>query len=74
MRKTSLDTQWDHLMLLCAREKEYRADARHPKLLKLVSAQIEEIASAMGFSARQIDRREFRAERANGRVTRILVD
>jgi hypothetical protein len=74
MRITPLTTKWDHLMMLCAREKEYLADARHPKVLKLVSKQIEEIAAEMGFSARQIERREFRAERENGRVKRILTE
>lgn len=74
MRTTRLDTQWDHLMTLCQREKEYLAGDCHPKVLKLVSKEIDELAAELGFSPRQIERREFRAERQNGRVTRILVD
>jgi AraC-like DNA-binding protein len=74
MRSTRLDTQWHDLMSLCQREKEYRAERSHPKLLRLVSKQIDEIAGAMGFSPRQIERREFRAERDGDHITRILRD
>ncbi len=72
MRTTDFDAQWDHLMALCEREKEYRSAATHPKLLRLVSKEIDHIAAAMGFSDRQIERREFRAERKGWRITRII--
>jgi hypothetical protein len=74
MRFTRLDSQWEHLMSLCQREKEYRSEQRHPKLVKFVSKQIDEIAGEMGFSERQIQRREFRAERDNGRITRLIIE
>jgi hypothetical protein len=74
MRATKLDAAWDDLMSLCAREKEYRDTQRHPKLLRFVSSQIDEIAAQIGFSRRQIDRREFRAERTDGHIVRIYAD
>jgi hypothetical protein len=74
MRTTPLDAQWQDLMSLCGREKQFRSEQRHPKLLRLVSAQIDEIAARMGFSARQIQSREFRAERVGDHITRVIVE
>ena len=73
-RRTKLDQQWDDLMSMCAREKEYQTESRHPKLLRFVTRQIDELAAEMGFSARQIKKREFRATREGGHVAKILID
>jgi hypothetical protein len=69
---SALDHQWQALMTLCASEGRFKADGTHPKLLKLVAAEIDELAAEMGFSERVIATREFRAERDNGRIVRIL--
>ncbi len=74
MKRTSLDQQWDHLMTLCESESRFRAEGKHPRLLKLVTAEILELAAEMGFSARCIETRDFRAERERGRIVRILND
>jgi hypothetical protein len=71
-RQTELDRQWADLMSMCAKEKEFKAERRHPKLLRFLADQINEIAATMGFSERQITGREFRAEKDGGRVVRIL--
>ena len=61
-------------MSLCTKEREYRADDSHPRLLRLVSQQIDELASQLGFSPQQISRREFRAERDGEHILRVLLD
>jgi hypothetical protein len=74
-RPTALDTQWLNLMSLCASEARLKAEGRdHPKVMKLVNADIEQLAREMGFSERQIKTREFRAERDGRRITRIVAD
>jgi hypothetical protein len=73
-RHTKLDTQWQALMSLCAMEKEYMTEHRHPKLLPLITEQIDQLAADMGFGARQINGREFRAEKDGESITRIIVD
>jgi hypothetical protein len=74
-RSTALDTQWQNLMSLCANEARLKATGGdHPKVLKLVNADIEQLAREMGFSERQITTREFRAERDGKRITRIVAD
>ena len=60
-------------MSLCGKEREYQASGRHPKLLRLVSEQIDHVGRDMGFSERQIRTREFRAEKSDGRIVRIIV-
>ena len=50
------------------------SDASHPRLLKLVSAEIDALARAMGFSERRIATRDFRAERDGSRIVRIIAD
>jgi len=67
-----LDQRWAQLMALCRSEEEYRTDGTHPKLLRLVTAQIDELASEMGFSRRSIATRDFRAERDGDRITRLI--
>jgi hypothetical protein len=74
MRRTELDRQWQYLMSLCSKEKEYLASRAHPKLLRLVSKEIDRIASAMGFSPDQIHKREFRAERDGEHIIRLMVN
>ena len=74
MKITPLDQRWQHLMALCESESRYRAEGTHPRLLKLLATEITELATEMGFSARCIATREFRAERERGRIVRILRD
>ena len=71
---TLLDKQWQELMTLCAEEAKYKADASHPKLLKLIASRIDGLAREMGFSARRVTTRDFRAERAAGHISRIIAD
>jgi hypothetical protein len=73
MRRTKLDRQWEDLMSLCVKEKEFIAGRSHPKLRRLVSREIEKIASAMGFGPEQIEKREFRAERDGEHIVRLIV-
>jgi hypothetical protein len=73
-KPSPLEIRWQQLMSLCARESAYKTDGSHPKLLKLVSADIDRLARTMGFSDRQIATREFRAERDGERITRIHRD
>lgn len=74
MKIKPIDQRWQHLMSLCESEARYRADGTHPRLLKLLASEIVELATEMGFSARCIATREFRAERQHGRIVRILSD
>lgn len=60
-------------MSLCENETKFLADDRHPRLLRLVQAEIEELAREMGFSETAIATRDFRAERDGGRIVRIIV-
>jgi len=71
-RPTDLDKDWQELMFLCTKETEYMRGESHPKLLELVRRQIESLAGRMGFSASQIERRQFRAERDGEPIMRIL--
>ena len=71
-RMTPLDKQWDELMFLCRKESEFREDGGHPKVLKLVSQQIDELAAEMGFSLQRIKTRDFRSERSGGHIVRIV--
>jgi hypothetical protein len=71
---TLLDKQWQELMTLCAEEAKYRADADHPKLLRLIVSRLENLASEMGFSERRIATRDFRAERDRDHIARIIAD
>jgi hypothetical protein len=69
---TPIDKQWEELMFLCRKESEFRKSGRHPKVLKLVSQQIDELAAQMGFSLQKIKTREFRSERSGGHIVRIV--
>ena len=67
-----LDQQWQQLMTLCESESKYRGDGSHPRLLKLISAEIDTLARAMGFSDQRIATRDFRAEKDGARILRLL--
>jgi hypothetical protein len=71
MKRKLVDEQWDHLMDLCQREKEL-AVGDHGKLLRLLGKEIDRLAAEMGFTPRQVADREFRAERVNGRIVRLI--
>jgi hypothetical protein len=73
-RRTPLETQWDELMFLCQREKEYLADQTHRVLVKVVTRRIDELALQMGFSEVQIQGRNFRADKTDGRITSIVTE
>jgi hypothetical protein len=72
MPRSALDREWDDLMALCRREADLKRSGEHPKLLRLVSRQIDIAARTLGFGDAEIRRREFRAEKEHGRVVRIL--
>ncbi|HEY7290960.1 MAG TPA: hypothetical protein VH583_14070 [Vicinamibacterales bacterium] len=69
-----LDTRWAQLMALCERESTYQQDGSHPRLARLIKTQIDQLAADMGFSPHAIETRDFRAERADGHITRIITD
>jgi len=73
-RDWQLENRWRALMALCRNEREYQASGCHPKLLRLVTEQIKHLGGEMGFSERQIETREFRAEKSNGHIVRIIAD
>lgn len=73
-KSTVLDVQWERLISLCATESRFRADGNHPKLLKLVAADIDQLAREMGFSDHLIATRDFRAERKGPHITRIVTE
>lgn len=75
MKVTPLDKHWQHLMSLCESEAKFRAEpGRHVRMLKLLSADIERVASELGFGPRQIATRDFRAERDGDHIVRIISD
>jgi hypothetical protein len=61
-------------MFLCQREKEYLTDQTHRVLVKVVTRRIDELARQMGFSEAQIQGRNFRAEKSEGRITSIITE
>jgi len=61
-------------MSLCSKEKELLSTHAHPKLLRFVSKEVERVASGMGFSAGQIQKREFRAERDGEHIVRLILN
>jgi hypothetical protein len=70
-RPTQLDAHWNMLMSLCAKERELQLDKRHPRLLRLVSDQIDQLARDMGFSPNKIPTRDFRARKDGERIVWI---
>jgi hypothetical protein len=73
-RETQLDRQWASLMSLCTKERDFKSNDLHPRLLRLVTGQIDELAAKMGFSPSQIATREFRAEKDGARILKLLTD
>ena len=71
-RQTPLEKQWDELMFLCSREKQFQDEKTHRVLLKVLRRRIDDLARQMGFSEHLIESREFRAERVDGRITQIV--
>ena len=71
---TSLDKQWQHLMSMCESESKFRAEGSHPRLLKLLKSEIDQLATQMGFSARRIATREFRAARDGDHIIAIITE
>ena len=71
-QQTELDKQWQHLISLCEKEKEFNGQQRHPKLLRFITEQINQLAADMGFSRTQINKREFRAEKQGKYIIRII--
>jgi hypothetical protein len=71
---THLDKQWRHLMTLCESESRMRAEGGHPRLLKLIASDIEEIGAQMGFDARRIASRDFRAQRDGDHIVAIVTE
>jgi hypothetical protein len=61
-------------MELCRRETELKQSATHPRLLRLVSREIDIAARRLGFGEEEIRLREFRAEKEQGHVIRIITD
>jgi hypothetical protein len=74
MKNTRLDLQWQQLMALCESEVSLRAKGHQARLLNLVASDIERLAGEMGFSPKRIKTREFRAERADGHIVRIVTE
>lgn len=73
-RHTALQQEWDELMFLCRREKEYLTEQTHRVLVKVVTRRIDELARQMGFSEAQIQGRNFRADKTDGRITSIVTE
>ena len=73
-KPTPLDVQWQRLMSLCASESRFRSEGDHPRLLKLLKADIDQLAREMGFSERLIVTRDFRAERQGDHITRVITE
>ena len=71
---TALDKQWRHLMTLCESESRMRKDGGHPRLLKLLAADIEQLGAEMGVDARRIASREFRAHRDGDHIVALITD
>ena len=61
-------------MSLCTKERDYKAEQRHPKLLLFITQQINQLAAEMGFSQRQIVQREFRAEKHGEHILRLFIE
>jgi hypothetical protein len=71
-RRIKFEEQWEDLMTMCAKEKQYLADKQHPKLVAFLTARINELATELGFSYDQIKTREFRAQRVDGRIVGVV--
>jgi hypothetical protein len=73
-RPSQLDKKWQELMSLCAKEAEFLAEDKYPKLRRFVSEQIDQLGAEMGFSHAQIEKREFRAVRDGDHIVRTIIE
>jgi hypothetical protein len=73
-KPTTLDKQWQQLMTLCEGEARFRREGSHPRLLRLLAADIEELARTMGFSPHRIASRDFRAARDGAHIVAISTE
>ena len=73
-RRTELERKWDELMFLCQRENEYLTEQTHRVLAKVLTQRIDDLARQMGFSETQIEKRNFRADKTDGRITAIVIE
>jgi hypothetical protein len=73
-RRRELERQWAELMLLCQRERGYLAERTNRVLVKVLTRRIDELARQMGFSEARIQGRNFRAEKADDRITSIVTE
>jgi hypothetical protein len=71
-KPTTLDTQWQRLMSLCASESKFKSEGDHARLLKLLQSDIDLLAREMGFSEHLIVTRDFRAVRDGDHIIRII--
>jgi hypothetical protein len=71
---TTLDRQWERLMMLCESESKFRDKGGHLRLLRLLASDIEELAGEMGFNRRRIASRDFRARRDGDHIVGIVMD
>jgi len=69
---TGLDKQWQQLMTLCENESKMQEEGNHPRLLKLIASDIDALGAELGFDARRIASREFRAQRDGGHIVGII--
>jgi hypothetical protein len=61
-------------MALCESESKLRREGGHPRLLRLIAADILELAGEMGFPTRRIESRDFRSLREGNHIVGIVVD
>jgi len=73
-KPTLLDKQWHRLMTLCESESQFRSKGGYSRLLRLLGSDIEQLAGEMGFSARRIASRDFRAQKDGDHIIGIVVD
>ena len=73
-RPTLLDTQWQRLMALCESEATFRSKGGYSRLLKILAADIDQLATEMGFSPKRIASRDFRSRREGDHIVGIVTD
>jgi hypothetical protein len=71
---TPLDRQWQQLIALCETESKLLSEGDHPRLIRHIASEIEQLAVEMGFSPRRIASRDFRAERDGVHIVSIVAD
>jgi len=61
-------------MFLCQRENEYLTGQTHRVLVNVLTKRIDDLARKMGFSETQIEKRTFKADTTDGRITAIVIE